>query len=507
MINFYQNRILKVIFSFSLVFALLLPYLLAEDECTTAVFSGKATVDGRPLLWKNRDTSNDNNEVVFIPGGVYDVVGLINAGDTSSVFMGINSAGFAIENSLSLDLEGPDTGDNAVFMKQALQSCATVDEFEQLLLITNAAGRRTKSNYGVIDASGAAAIFETGNHTYTKYDASDPDVAPEGFIVRTNFALTGDGSGSGHTRYYRALYLFNERISDTKISLEYILRGVSRDLRNDQIDPYPLPYAGSQDGRPAGYIYTNYSINRHMTRSSVVFQGVLPGEDPRLSTLWVRLGEPVCAIAVPVWILAGSTPPEMDGIETAPMCNASIEKDRRCYPLGTSPEYLNTYILDDGFGGGIFGCIRPIEDWIYAQTVSALSIWRGAHPTVEQVRDFEYSQITQAYACFLTCIAPSDSVLAPQQLTCHTAKNRTLFYTENINILSWEANPDNSGITNYRVYLLEDQSLIFLDQTDGSTLKFLHRGVDTNRSYTYVVTAVDAEGEEGNPAVTTIPGN
>lgn len=502
-----SKEIFRITCSFILTFLFLLSYLPAEEECTTAVFSGKATVDGRPLLWKNRDTNEDNNEVVFVSGGIYDVVGVINAGNTSSIFMGINSAGFAIENSLSLDLEGPDTGDNAVFMKQALQNCATIEKFEQLLIATNAAGRRTKSNYGVIDASGAAAIFETGNHTFTKYDAHDIAVAPEGFIVRTNFAWTGDGSGGGHTRYYRALELFNQRISESKISHEFILKTVSRDLRNDKIDPYPLPYPGSQDERPAGFIRTNYSINRYKTRSCVVFHGVLPGEDPRLSTMWVILGEPVCAIAIPIWILAGSTPPEMNGIETAPMCDVSKEKDRSCYPLATSPEYLDTYALDDGFGGGTFSCIRPIEDWIFAEAAPIISSWRATHPTLEQVVDFEYDLIAQAYACFLTCIAPSDTVLAPLQLTCNTAINRGLFYTENVHILSWQHNPDNTNISAYRAYRLEGQSLIFITEVDGSMLECYHRGVDINRHYTYVVTAVDAEGQEGNPAITTISGN
>ena len=67
-----------------LPFILCLSLLQAAEECTTAVFAGKATVDGRPLLWKNRDTSDENNEVVFISGGTYDVLALINAGQTDS---------------------------------------------------------------------------------------------------------------------------------------------------------------------------------------------------------------------------------------------------------------------------------------------------------------------------------------------------------------------------------------------------------------------------------------
>ncbi len=496
----YGKRIILIFLSI-LVFQILLQ---AKEECTTAVFAGKATVDGRPLLWKNRDTSEENNEVVFIPGGVYDVLALISAGQTTSVWMGINSMGFAIENSLSSDLEGSSSGENGSFMKQALQNCATVEDFELLLISTNSSGRLTKSNYGVIDATGAAAIFETGNHMYTKYDANNPGTAPDGFIVRTNFAKTGNGTGGGHTRYYRAIDLFKKRLLNSKVSHEYILKSVSRDLKNDQIDPYPLPYPGSQDSRPAGYIHTNYSINRHKTRSSVVFQGVLPGEDAWLSTMWVSLGEPGCGITVPLWTFAGATPHEMNGALTAPMCDASIAKDKFCYPLKTSPEYINTFTLDDGVGSGLFSYIRPIEDWIFANTAAAKIEWGGFFPTTEQVRNFEYGLITQAYACFLACVAPSETILAPRNLTCQRVTNRSLSQLEYIHTLFWQANTANENIVSYRIYRLEDQSKTLLAELGGSFLEFWDRGVDTTRDYVYAVTAVNGDGFEGNPAVVSV---
>lgn len=31
--------------------------------CTSAIVSGKLTANGRPLLWKNRDTNDQNNRV------------------------------------------------------------------------------------------------------------------------------------------------------------------------------------------------------------------------------------------------------------------------------------------------------------------------------------------------------------------------------------------------------------------------------------------------------------
>ena len=81
---------------------------------------------------------------------------------------------------------------NGAFMKRALSSCANVAEFERMLERTAEGGRRTRANFGVIDATGAAMVFETGATTHKRFDASDPEVAPEGFIVRSNFAMSVD---------------------------------------------------------------------------------------------------------------------------------------------------------------------------------------------------------------------------------------------------------------------------------------------------------------------------
>ena len=49
--------------------------------CTSAVISGKATVDGRPLLWKHRDTGSLENKLVFISEKGYDFMGIANVKD------------------------------------------------------------------------------------------------------------------------------------------------------------------------------------------------------------------------------------------------------------------------------------------------------------------------------------------------------------------------------------------------------------------------------------------
>lgn len=282
--------------------------------CTTAVVSGRITADGRPILWKNRDlAAAPRNEIAILAEGRFRAVAVVNAGSRTSVWMGANEAGFCIENSLSTDLasdqktSGPGNG---TFMKLALMSCATVEDFRQLLEQTNQSGRTTTANFGVIDGCGGAAIFETGPRSYTLFDANDPQVAPYGYVVRSNFATTAQNTSpnpvaeqlvdiSSGGRYLRAWGLLNER-REQQISVEYVLRHLTRDLadRDGQAIPGSV---NAPEGELPAEIPTDQTISRSTTISAAVFHGVKPGEDPRLTTMWAVLGDPKFSIAVPCW--------------------------------------------------------------------------------------------------------------------------------------------------------------------------------------------------------------
>ena len=57
-------------------------------------------------------------------------------------------------------------------------------------------------NFGVIDARGNGAYFETNNFTYVCYDVNDARVASYGYLIRTNYSLSGLlGKGHGYIRY------------------------------------------------------------------------------------------------------------------------------------------------------------------------------------------------------------------------------------------------------------------------------------------------------------------
>ena len=352
--------------------------------CTVAVISGKATADGRPLLWKNRDTSHEANRVMFFQGEKYYFIAVVNSEDAEGekIWSGVNSAGFCIMNSLSYNVnrdekedsseeEGPEKMGEGMLMKRALEVCATVDEFEQFLKDT-ADKRDVDSNFGVIDASGGAAFFETENSRYVRFDADDPRVAPEGYIVRTNFSNVGEPSdGAGYIRYDRASKLFHEAVSTSRrISVEWLMTTGSRDMVNglSGIDPLagPLP-AHSRDHR---YYYMSDSFARNTATSTTIFQGVKQGEDPVGTIMWTRLGHPLCSVALPLWAEAGDQLGIAGGESDSPVDLFALYWHDRIFPLngGSRDKYLDLAPVANRQGDGLLGRLVRIEERIIAET-------------------------------------------------------------------------------------------------------------------------------------------
>lgn len=375
------------------------PPLLA---CTTAVITGKVTADGRPLLWKSRDTKSlPRNEVVVYDGGRYRVLAVVNAGDRNAVWMGVNSAGFCIENSLSRDLDVPGERSgpgNGGLMKLALETCATVADFRALLERTNETGRRTDGNFGVIDASGGAALFEAGPRTFRMFDANDPEVAPRGYIVRSNFSTTAqgvepapdpeqvDGTYSGD-RYARACRLIDGHLG-ADLGVEYLLRHLCRDMA----DGSGRPFAGTVNG-PAGELPAELStaatISRTTTVSAGVFHGVKPGEDPRLTTMWVQLGDPKFSIAVPCWVACESLTEAVTGEHGGAIC--SIATTLREWNLTKNRDGVHTEQLPQ-----VWDDVWPVEARLIAAVEKARQRWATAPPGTAELTEIHRHLATQA---------------------------------------------------------------------------------------------------------------
>lgn len=397
-----RNIFLKHLFIFISGFLLL--GQLTIFPCTVAVVSGTATPDGRPLMWKNRDTSGLDNKMIYFKGEKYAFIGLIDARDkkTENVWAGINTEGFAIMNSASGDLsEGPEGMiNNGRFMKRALSECANALDFESLLNRTNG-NRKVAANFGIIDAEGNACFYETSNSTFHKFDTKDPKVAPQGYIIRTNYAFTSPvkNGGGGYIRFERASRLFQTASAEERLDYKFILREAARDLANEKLHSFPLTDPKVYDSSSPVCINTNDTINRNSTVSVALFHGVSDPKKARLATMWILLGQPVCSVAVPLWANAASVPELLSGPETAPLNDFSRALASYLYPdkRGHMSQYLSISRLIHYGGEGVLSRLSKIENKVFAETEMKLKEWEKKKPAKQDVVDFEEKIATRVY--------------------------------------------------------------------------------------------------------------
>ncbi len=202
------------------------------QECTTALFAGPSTADGRPILWKNRDTDKLSNKVVFVDERPYPYLGVVNADDPDGrmVWAGVNAAGFAIANSVAYNLpmkSGEQADLEGVVMADALRSCQTVACFEQYLSRSLGPDLGAQANFLVMDAQGGTAIFETHNHGFKRLDAS---AGPPHYLANTNFSRSGTtDQGAGYLRFERETALL-EAAKPGSFTPAWVLQVAARDL-------------------------------------------------------------------------------------------------------------------------------------------------------------------------------------------------------------------------------------------------------------------------------------
>ncbi|MDD4436285.1 MAG: hypothetical protein PHT09_08895, partial [Bacteroidales bacterium] len=67
---------------FFAVFSLFLVFVTIRSQaCTSAIITGKVTANGKPLLWKHRDTGQEQNRIAYFNTGKYDFLALVDAPD------------------------------------------------------------------------------------------------------------------------------------------------------------------------------------------------------------------------------------------------------------------------------------------------------------------------------------------------------------------------------------------------------------------------------------------
>lgn len=416
------------------------------NECTTGVCSGSATPDGKPLLWKNRDVGNSNQEFHYWDDGRIPFISITyrNQAD-GSYWGGVNTAGFAVENSNSYNLDhgGPPGGDDDGWIhREALATCRTVDDFDAYLDSLNENGGRTLNcNYGAFDAFGGAAMFETGHYSHTRIDC---DEVQYGIIVRSNYSYSGNNLNNrsgywGPHRHDRAYTKWKEGYDNDDLTPKHIFQQVIRDVSIEAVDPYPLPLEGYYGNYPYGHLPNGEAICRATTRGVLVVQGVQANENPDGSILWAMAGNQIGTLALPLWVRAGSVPVEFDGLNGSSICDMGKSISSWVNKKGS----VDTWKLTNSEGTGIWDYTWPIEDWVFDKTEEFISSPDFDFDLVESFQN----EIAEQVAAKLADWTPAHKV---------TEISNPIFVDNNIEFVWSEVTADPLGRNNvpqgYSVY-------------------------------------------------------
>lgn len=297
--------------------------IIESRACTSAIIGAEMNPSGRPILWKHRDTSAIDNKVEFIPanGDEYGFVALYNASDKNlkEAWMGMNDHGFAIMNTASYNIKDDKVSakkmdKEGIVMSKALRTCRTVEDFARLLEEWPRP-MGVEANFGVIDATGNGAYFETNNHSYRRYDLKD---APDHVLVRTNYSHSGrPGEGYGHVREANANCELAPHIAVGCITPEVLTEELSRHFYHDGRKE-DLTMSGRKDVLDEDY------IPRYKSTATIAIEGCRPVETPDSVTpgfveneyiMWTGIGYPPVSEIRAVRCAEDGVDPDLQGLQ------------------------------------------------------------------------------------------------------------------------------------------------------------------------------------------------
>jgi hypothetical protein len=348
-------------------------FLNAAFSSTIGIATGNKTVDGRPLLFKNRDRTDayppdvqhyEGNSV----SGEFSFVFQKNLNQTSTrVRMGINSVGFGIGNTDSENLSGAGTGlSNSEFLSIAIRTCANIQDFRDFLDDTNGA-RDVHAHIGVIDSSGAGSLFEVDGYTWFEFPVIDS------FATMANTAKYHPSAGppaSGSTspeREARVLELFR-LIPPGQLDYKYFIQEIMKDFSLNQ---------AIENSMPIGQYRTNPVVSRYKTLAGAVLRGCKTGDDPLVeSAMWLTLGEPSLSIALPFFPNVDEVFQFIRPVSQGEGLAGSSDNMRRLVYDYTNGRYHDQYV-DTNLLIDIRNYSFPLQDEIFQLYENKLVNWRS----------------------------------------------------------------------------------------------------------------------------------
>ena len=392
MMSYRINRLFLVLLS-----SLCLAIPEVANACMSFIVSGRVTKDGRPIIFKNRDTGNVNNVVVLMQGECFRYMGITAANDKkpNNIWGGHNEAGFAIINTAAYNMngcEGKDSDNDGVVMRRALEVCRTLADFEQLL-DTLPRPLDLNSNFGVLDGEGGCAYYETGDSGFVKFDANNPEVAPDGYLLRTNHGLTGCRDIDRGVERFMAITDFMAEASDKgHLDCEYLIAHAPRYLthgltKQNLYDMLP------KDEHDTRLINFSEFIPRYISSSAILVQGVAPGESPSHTVSWTNIGWPCGSVAIPLMLEEDTPLPaivQRDESGKAWLCSQSIEHKLKVFnqQRGNVRDYIDLSKLVNVAGTGIIQRMIPLENEIFSHAHEALEKVRKGKKGAQALREY-----------------------------------------------------------------------------------------------------------------------
>jgi fibronectin type 3 domain-containing protein len=96
------------------------------------------------------------------------------------------------------------------------------------------------------------------------------------------------------------------------------------------------------------------------------------------------------------------------------------------------------------------------------------------------------------------------NILKPLNFAAQRAFDTTTPEGRYVNILSWQPNPENQNVDQYRIYAVEEEGRRLLAELEGDAYEFIHKEIEMNKTYRYALVAVDKEKRECQPVYTEI---
>jgi hypothetical protein len=337
---------------------------------TIGIATGKTTVDGRPLLFKNKDrTDNYPSDVNFYEGSVseYSYVFQQNHGQNHEYArMGINTVGFGIVYTTSENLFGAETGlYGSQFSAIALKSCSTIQDFRDLLDSTNGE-RRIHEHFGIIDSSGNGSLFEVDGYAYIEIPIED-SIGTMANTAKYHPSAGPPAVGStSPDREARAEFLLTHGPAEG-LDFKYFVNEIIKDFSHSQED---------EDSMPVGQYFTNPVLSRYKTAAGCAIKGVKPGDNPQIDgCMWLCLSEPSLSVALPFFSNSPDIPDVIRADAAGDGMAGSSDRMRQLiydYAQGRySDRYADTYKLME-----IRQHVFPIQDSLFTAYDSLLPEWR-----------------------------------------------------------------------------------------------------------------------------------